>query len=487
MALTATLLADFSSFIDATKEAGAAMSGFQKQAETVGPAADKSFTLTQEQAVKAAKAVNQVVTTIVSSAQPFIKAFTEEQDAVNRLTTALQATGNATPAVIKSYQDMAGEFQKTTRFADEAVVDITATLTTIGKVGPEQMKLALTATTNLASSLKIDLEQAAQIVAKSLSNLANEKGPVRKLQDVLKEAYKPGMSAAEMLQAINTKTGNAAQNDLKTYNGQVENMANQMGELDETIGKLVTERMAPLMQTFQELPDWMQTVIAAVVKLGGVIASLAGPLSAVVTVIGATGLGAALGASTVVLTAFGVAIVGTVGLAILYWNKAGDQAKQLYVIIRDSFGKIPALAQQVYEGIKLWIVDRFTTLLGSVRLIGEQLVAIFRWMWAQIVGGSIVPDLITGIAKEFGQLDRVMVDPARKAAAHASQAFAGIGAGTAGGFGGLVPSGAGGTAITINMTGMLGTNDPQTRQAITQVVGDALAHSMRGQRLLSSA
>jgi hypothetical protein len=34
---------------------------------------------------------------------------------------------------------------------------------------------------------------------------------------------------------------------------------------------------------------------------------------------------------------------------------------------------------------------------------------------------------------------------------------------------------------------MLGANDPQTRAAITQVVGDALAQSMRGQRLLSSA
>jgi len=482
MALTATLLADFSSFIDATKEAGAAMSGFQKQAETVGPAADKSFKLTQEQAVAAANAVNRVVTTIVSSAQPFIKAFTDEQDAVTRLTSALHATGNATPAVIKSYQDMAGEFQKTSRFADEAVIDITATLTTIGRVGPEQMRLALTATTNLASALEMDLGAAADLVAKSLANVANDKGPLRKLRDYLGDAYKPGMSAAEMLQAVADRASGSNLRDLQTYNGQIENLKNQMGELDETIGKLVTDQMGSLTRAFMELTEWLQNTIVGVGTFATVVGPLAGTLGGLATVLGTT-----------LVTAIGLAAVGwgTIVLAMrgayLEFIRFKDRIVEVYGNIKDTFAKIPPLAQQVYEGIKLWLVDRFTALLGSVRLIGEQLVAIFRWMWAQIVGGSIVPDLITGIAKEFGQLDRVMVDPARKAAAHASQAFAGIGTGTAGGFGGLVPGGAGGTVVNISMTGMLGANDPQTRQAITQVVGDALAQSMRGQRLLSSA
>jgi len=40
---------------------------------------------------------------------------------------------------------------------------------------------------------------------------------------------------------------------------------------------------------------------------------------------------------------------------------------------------------------------------------------------------------------------------------------------------------------TINMNGLLGTNDPATRELIKTMVGDAFAESMRGQRLLSSA
>jgi len=48
---------------------------------------------------------------------------------------------------------------------------------------------------------------------------------------------------------------------------------------------------------------------------------------------------------------------------------------------------------------------------------------------------------------------------------------------------------AGGAPInqTINMNGLLGTNDPATRNLVKTLVGDAMAESLRGQRLLSSA
>ena len=44
------------------------------------------------------------------------------------------------------------------------------------------------------------------------------------------------MSTADMLQAINDKTGSAAANELQTYNGQIANMNNQMSDLQEMVG-----------------------------------------------------------------------------------------------------------------------------------------------------------------------------------------------------------------------------------------------------------
>lgn len=49
------------------------------------------------------------------------------------------------------------------------------------------------------------------------------------------------------------------------------------------------------------------------------------------------------------------------------------------------------------------------------------------------------------------------------------------------------PTGGAGVTNNINLNGLLGTDDPQTRSLIKDLVGEAFAESMRGQRLLSSA
>jgi len=487
MALTATLIADFSSFIDATKSAGTAMNDFKDKAADVGPAAEKGFAFTKASAVEAATAVRQVGTDVFAMSKNFVQAYTEEQDAVAKLTTALENSGTkAVPSVIKAYQDMAGEFQKTSRFADEAVIDITATLTTIGKVGPEQMKLALTATTNLASALKIDLETAAQLVSKSLDNLSHDKGPVKKLAAVLGDAYKPGMSAAEMLQAVVDKTKGANQRDLETFSGKIENLKNVMGEFNETVGGVIVETLSSLMKWFSALPEPVQKFTAMVVIIGTALAPVLVSLAALVSVLGATGLGAALAAAGTAIAA-AVAAIGAIPIAI---GLAIAAVVAIGVAVYKNWDAIKGWTIALYEGIKTWLVDKFMALVDKISGITSYIVGIFKSMYQSLVGGSIVPDLITGIADQFAQLDAIMVDPARQAARQASAAFAGItpaSLGATGGFGGLAAGGGGGTVITISMTGMLGANDPQTRAAITQVVGDALAQSMRGQRLLSSA
>jgi hypothetical protein len=44
-----------------------------------------------------------------------------------------------------------------------------------------------------------------------------------------------------------------------------------------------------------------------------------------------------------------------------------------------------------------------------------------------------------------------------------------------------------GAVITLNMTGMLGTDDPQTRQIMSDLVSNAVMQGMRGGRLLGTA
>jgi hypothetical protein len=66
--------------------------------------------------------------------------------------------------------------------------------------------------------------------------------------------------------------------------------------------------------------------------------------------------------------------------------------------------------------VKEWLVDKFAAV---VNWIGEkvgQVTGFFKDMYQKVVGGSYVPDMITGVEVHFGRLQSVMVMPAQSAA-----------------------------------------------------------------------
>ena len=473
MALSATFVADFSSFMTATRDAVAALQGFKLTAEELGPAADRGLAATTRQAEQIGRQLHRVGTDAVAASQVFIAAFAEEQDAVNRLTSALEATGQATPAVIAAYGEMATQFQNTTKYADEAITSTQAVLTTIGRVGPEQMQLALTATTNLASAMKIDLATAAQMVAKAIGSGGESLG---KLKVILGDTIQPGMDTAEMLQAINDKFGSAAQNELKTYTGQIEQLNNQMSDFQETVGKVLVENLSGLLQAFRALPDPIEKFTMAVVAIGTILAPVLVSLASLVSILSTTGIGAALvtaiQAIIAVLTGpvgWVVAVAAVLAAVIYNWDAIVDYTKQLYT------------------GVKTWLVDKFTAIVGWVKERTSAIAGFFKDMYQAVVGGSYVPDMVRGIDQHFGRLDRLMVDPAQEATADVSRAFADmqraqLAPSAAGLVGAGAGAGGGGTTITNTFTITGG-----GVQDIARQVMDEITRQMRTQRKLPTA
>jgi len=409
VALSATFVADFSSFIDAAKEGVAAMQGFKLTAEELGPGVDRGLEATTAQFEQVGRQVRQLGTDVLSVSKTFITAYTDEQDAVSALNTALAATGQATPAVVDAYAELATQFQNTTKYADEAIVGIQGTLTTIGKVGPEQMELALTATTNLASALGIDLTTAADMVAKALGTGGDSLG---KLKALLGDAYEPGMSAAEMLQAINEKVGPAAQNELNTYNGQMANLENRMGEIHETAGKQLVEILTKLMNAFTALPEPVQTLALAVIGITTALAPVLVALSSLGTLLAGpvgvaiwTTLGTAIGAVSLPITGLVLAVGALAAAIYLNWDK------------------IVKFTQDMVNGIQTFLGTRLAAIFEGVKARIEQITSYFRSMYQAVVGGSIVPDMIDGIQSQFGRLDRAMVQPAEAATVQVTDAY----------------------------------------------------------------
>ena len=158
MAISAEFTADFSQFTSAAQGAQEALTGVTTAADQVGGNVD-------EQSRKAGQAIRDFGSKVKDFATDYIKAFAEEEAATARLTSALEASGHAAPAVIAQYQAMAEQFQTTTRYSDDAVTAAQTALTTIGKIGPEQMAPAIQAAADLAARLGIGLPEAATKLA----------------------------------------------------------------------------------------------------------------------------------------------------------------------------------------------------------------------------------------------------------------------------------------------------------------------------------
>lgn len=402
MALTASFIADFSSFMDATKEAVAAMTGMKQTAEELGPSVDKGVEDSFESYVKLGAQIRETAGVAVQASQQFIDAYSQEQEAVVGLTTALQAQGQATPEIIQQYADLAKQFQSTTKYAGDALTGVEATLTTIGQVGPENMEAALQAVTNLASGLNIDLNQAATMVAKAFASGGESLG---KLKGVIGDTIDPAKEAAGVLDAINQKFAGQAQSDLQTWSGQVAQMNNQLSDFNSGVGKVLVDTLSSVLGAFQALPQGVQSFTIGVVAIGTALAPVLISLSSLITLLSTTGLGAGIVSAFTSIAAF----LGPAG-----WIAIGVVA--LAGIIYKNWDSITSWTKSLYESIKYWLVDKFNSLVAMIKAPIDAIVGQFQSLYNTLVGHSIVPDTIDGIADQFSRLDEVMVQPVTAAA-----------------------------------------------------------------------
>lgn len=521
MPLTATFLADFSSFITACQDATTSTEQLVEAAGKVGADVDQMIAQTAGGIKNAAVAIGdfaKTTFTVLTSSQVkdfvsdvtfavsgFIHEFEEGEVATARLTVALKDAGQASPAVIAAYTEMATQLQHVSRFSDEAITDAQTIFTTIGKVGPENMRLVLEATMNLARGMDMELVPAANMMAKAAQSDGEELG---KLKKIFGDSIPEGAKFADIIAAINEKFGGQYQADLKTTTGELANLKNQMSDINEQIGAALAENLKTVLGLFTSLPEGMQTFIIAAVAIGTALAPILISLSSVVSLLGAAGLGGALAAAGAAIVPF-LPLIAAIAAAVLavwaiwhYWDdmvaivKKAIELMKVYLVdvLPAAFRATIDTAKQWYTDIKTWLYDKFLFLVEAIIKLPGKIVDAFKWMYNEIIGMSSVPDLVDGIAAHFGRLDGIMVDPALAAVADVADGFASlsgpIALGTltpaAAAAGGSTGAGAGAVTVTVNMTGMLGTNDPQTRAMMADLVSDAVMQGMRGTRRLGT-
>lgn len=170
--------------------------------------------------------------------QGSIESFANAEAAQTKLVAALKAQGTATPEVIKQQSDLAAQFQRTTVYADDLLMEMQGLLVQVGNVMPNQMQSALKAATDLASGLGIDLRTATMLVGKAFEG---ETGTLKRYGIVIDETKLKTEGVTAVLDAIQQKFGGQAQAEVATYAGQIKQLANNWDDLKERIGAIVVQ------------------------------------------------------------------------------------------------------------------------------------------------------------------------------------------------------------------------------------------------------
>jgi hypothetical protein len=248
------------------------------------------------------------------------KAAMEDEAAQLELARQLRTTTQATDAQIKAVEQSISAFSKQTAMADDQLRPALANLVrATGSLELSQKAMAVTA--DLATAKNIDMETASVAVSKAL---AGQTTALIKLDPSLKGVIDSSSTADEIMQALNSSVGGAAETFANSAEGGLKNFGIQMDELKESIGAAfipVMEKLLPLVLNFT---TFLQDNTKALLIVIGAIAAMT---AAIVT---ANIAMKAYNALQIVITAANAVLAGSFTTVSL---SAGVLAKGLGVVM----------------------------------------------------------------------------------------------------------------------------------------------------------
>jgi len=188
-------------------------------------------------ALKGLGLITDGVKAMVSQIGTLTDAASVQEDAINDLNNALVRGGEFSKKTSLEMQKFASELQQVSKFGDEAILSQMAFAQSMGATG-EQSKTVLAAAADMASALNIDLNSAVRNISKTLGGYAGELGEViPELKNLTAEQLKAGLGIDLLAQ----KFKGAAESQISTFSGAIEQASNTFGDLQETLGFTITQ------------------------------------------------------------------------------------------------------------------------------------------------------------------------------------------------------------------------------------------------------
>jgi hypothetical protein len=318
----------------------------------------------------------------------------EEDRAILSLNNAMQNSPELAGASADAFLDQAAALQDTTVYSDDATIAMQALLASSHLTQDEILQLT-PLVQDLASKMGMDLSRAGTLVAKAM---AGNIGALRRMNVNIDESAFASDRLGAVMDALRQKAGGFAEQEGQTFNGQIQILKNNMGDLAEGVGRGAVEAFNRLLGPVQAISDAFENLSPGVQGVVGKFAAFgAAGLIAVGTASMITGWLMKLRAAYVALTpgvqaatlaqgGFVASIAGPAALAAavaglaLYANSLSD----FTLNIQDAAGATEDELQRVAvilaytfpEEIDTTLADMFAVDADSARILGDQLIAL---------------------------------------------------------------------------------------------------------------
>jgi hypothetical protein len=266
--------------------------------------------------------------------------YAEQEKAERLLAKTFEKFSKNSKELTKDFREFASAQQQVTKFGDEVTLVAASQLSALTGLTGDGLKKATVAAQDLASALGIDLKTAAQLLGKTigsgtdaLSRYIGKSG--------LEGITDKGVRAEKVIANLNAKFGGFAKEEGKSAVGQLANISNALGDVQEKIGEALLPVLAPFLRGVAKLAVAFQQLSPAI---RGALVTIG------LLVPAAIALNAALGPIGLAFVAIGAA---TAGLVVAYqkldeiMGLSNEKFEKFQENLEKSFGPLGKLASQL--------------------------------------------------------------------------------------------------------------------------------------------
>jgi len=189
-----------------------------------------------------------------------VNAYLEQEEAATKLAAAMKTSGDYSSVAFKRMEDLAGGLQQVTRYGDDATESAIALLMSLGGMSTKMASEMIPHVQDFAAAMGMDLESAANLVAKAVEGNVGALG--RYGISIDKGLDKQGRMAA-ITEQLEGKFGGLARAMGDTAGGALIRLGNAFGDMQEEVGRATVTSLQPLVAWLAEVATKITGVMKA--------------------------------------------------------------------------------------------------------------------------------------------------------------------------------------------------------------------------------